>query len=102
MEAKAEKPVSRRISGDMGLVHPADGERLGKIPVGPLTGQSVLLVKRTLMLVYHDPVLFQSLVAVPVKFPGEQAFSRPKGSVESTMIRSYSSLHLRINFSPSS
>src|SRR5699024_10258578 len=74
--AKAEKPVSRGRSGDMGLVHPADRERSGNIPVRPLAGQSVLLVKRTLMLVYHDPVLFQSLVAVPVKFPGKQAFSR--------------------------
>ena len=47
--------------------------------MGPLHGGGVLVVEGAFVLVYHDAVLFQRLIAVAVKLLGEQAFSGAEG-----------------------
>ena len=63
----------------MRLIYPADGKTLHNPLMRPHTGSGIRLVKRTFMLVYHNAVLFQCLIAVTVKFSGKQPFPGSKG-----------------------
>src|SRR5699024_1812740 len=76
---EAEQPVAGRAGGDVGLVHPADGERA----VGPLVhgaaGLLILVKNGAAVLVDHDAVVVQRLVAAAVKLLGEQAGSVAQG-----------------------
>ena len=55
------------------------GKDLHNPLVGPLAGGGVLLVEGAFVLVDHNAVLPQGLVAVAVKFPGEQPFPGAEG-----------------------
>ena len=63
----------------MRLVDARKGERLDDILVRPLHGERVLLVKGALVLVDHDAVTPQGVVAAAVKLAREQPFARPEG-----------------------
>ena len=51
----------------MGLVHPAYGKAFHNALVGTHAGPGIRLVEGAFMLIYHDPLLPQSLVAVAVE-----------------------------------
>ena len=62
----------------MGLVNPAHRKGLHDPLVHSETPESLLIVKRTLVLVDHDSILVKSVEAVPVKFFCEQPLCRPE------------------------
>ena len=63
----------------MGLIDAADGEGFHDPLMRPLAGLRIGVIKRAFMLVDHDTVFFQSLIAVTVKFPGKQSLPRSEG-----------------------
>ena len=62
----------------MSLVYLAYRKRLHYPLMRSLTRERVLFVERTFVLIYHDAVLFERLVAVAVKFAREQSLARPE------------------------
>lgn len=76
---KAEEPVARRIRRDVGLVDAAYGEGIDDAFVGALHGVGILGVEGAFVLVDHDAVVVQGLVAVAVEFLGEEAFAGAEG-----------------------
>ena len=55
----------------MRLINAADGEGFYNAFMRPLTSGCVLIIERTFMLIDHNAVLFERLVAVSVKLAGE-------------------------------
>ena len=76
---EAEQPVAGRVGRDMGLVDPADLERLDDALVRPLHGDGVHVVEGALVLVDQDAVRVQRLVAVAVELAREQTLAGPEG-----------------------
>ena len=76
---KAKQPVARRKGGDVGLIHPADGEGGRNALVAALHGVGILGVEGAALLVDHDAVLFQGVEAAAVELPGEQALGGAEG-----------------------
>ena len=62
----------------MSLVHAADRKRFHNSFVRSLAGRRVFRVERTFMLIDHNAVFMQGLIAASVEFPRKQAFSRAK------------------------
>ena len=60
----------------MRLVDPADGEGLHDPLVHPLALERLLRIEGALILVDHDPVLVERIIAVAVKLFREQPFAR--------------------------
>ena len=75
LACKTEQPVARGKGGDVGLIHPADGEGAGNALVAALHGAGVLGVEGAALLVDHDAVLFQGVEAAAVELAGEQALA---------------------------
>ena len=63
----------------MRLIDPADGKGFYDPLMHPLALECFFPVKRTFMLVDHDPVLVESIVAIPIEFLRKQSFPRAKG-----------------------
>lgn len=74
--SKSKQPVSGWIGRDVCLIDAADREGFDDAFVRSLAGGSILVIEWAFMLVNHDAVLFKRLVAVAVKFAGEQSFTR--------------------------
>ena len=68
LAGKAEEPVARSKGGDVRLIHLADGEGAGNAFMAALHSRSVLRIKRTALLVDHNTVFTQCVVADTVKF----------------------------------
>ena len=73
---KAEEPVARSKGGDVRLIHLADGEGAGNALVAALHGGGILGIERAALLVYHNAVIAQGVIAVAVKFAGEKPLRR--------------------------
>lgn len=73
---KAEEPVARWIRRDVRLIDAAYREGIDDALVGALHRVGVLLVERALVLIDHDAVLAQRLVAVAVELLREEALAR--------------------------
>ena len=79
LAGKAEQPVPGGEGGDVGLIHPADGEG-GRDPfVAALHGAGVLGVEGAALLVDHDAVGLQRVEAAAVEFAGEKPLGRAEG-----------------------
>lgn len=68
---EAEQPVAGGIGGNVSLIDTADGEAFHNALMGTHAGSGIRLVKRALMLIDHDAVLLQRLVAVSIKLLGK-------------------------------
>ncbi len=63
----------------MGLIDPADGKGADNTLVAALHGPGILSVEGASLLVDHDAVLPQGVVAAPVELPGKQPLRGPEG-----------------------
>ena len=96
------KQIKEPVSGGIEWGYEPDtpvtiGEEPLDAAVCPLHGVGIGRVECAFMLVDQYAVLGQRLIAVAVEFLGKQTFTPPNGSVESTIIRSYSFSTLRTN-----
>ncbi len=76
---KAEEPVSRGIGRDVRLIDAADRERGNDALVGALHGVGVLCVEGALVLIDHDAVFAQRLVAAAIELLGEKSLAGAEG-----------------------
>ena len=73
---ETEKPMSRRIRGNVNLIDAAYRERTQNSFVRPLHCARVPRIIRIFMLIYHNSVILQSVATVAVKFAREKPFNR--------------------------
>ena len=62
----------------MGLIHTAYRERTVYFPVHATAGSFIFIIKGASMLIYHDPVFPQRIVAAAVKLLCKQTFCMSK------------------------
>src|SRR5699024_11904465 len=78
--SEAEQPVPRRIGWDMRLIDPADRKCLQYSSVHPLTLERLLCIEGTFILIDHDPVLVEGVVAVSIEFFRDRKSTRLNSS----------------------
>ena len=62
----------------MRLIYTADRKRFDNPLVRALAGNGVFIIKRALMLIDHDAVVMQSLIAVPIKLTRKKPLTGSK------------------------
>ena len=63
----------------MSLIDPADREGLDNALMSPLHRHGIVQIKSTFMLIDHNSVFFQGLIAIAIELFGKQAFAGTKG-----------------------
>lgn len=63
----------------MGLVYPAYWKGLQDPFMHPLALEGFFLIKWAFILIDHNPVVMQGIIAIPVKFFSKQSFTRSEG-----------------------
>ena len=69
--ANPKEPVTCSKGRDMCLINTADLESTGNSFVTALHGMRILGIKRTSLLINHDSIRLQRIIAVSVKFTGK-------------------------------
>lgn len=71
LACKAKQPISCSVCWNVRLIYAADWKRIYDSFVTSLHSISVMLIKRTSLLIYHDSIITKSIITNSIKFSCE-------------------------------